>query len=258
MLTVISPAKNLDYETPVHIDTHTTPRFIDQSQALIDILNKFSVQDVAELMKLSDKLASLNVARYASWEPTFTADNSKQAVLAFNGDVYTGLDAASLSSTQLEYAQQHLRILSGLYGVLRPLDRMQPYRLEMGTKLQNPHGKDLYAFWGNALTESLNEELAEQDSKVLVNLASNEYFKAVKPKALDARVITPVFKDWKNGQYKIISFYAKKARGLMARYIIENGIDNPQALQNFDYDGYQYSESLSEGDMLVFTRDHAE
>ncbi len=258
MLTVISPAKTLDYESPVTTKLHSMPRFMEHSAQLINTLETLSVQEVAELMKLSDKLASLNVARYASWRAQFDPNNARQAILAFKGDVYTGLAAETLSEEQLEYAQQHLRILSGLYGVLKPLDLMQPYRLEMGTKLNNAKGKDLYQFWGTLLTESLNEELSGDRTPVLVNLASNEYFKAIKPKLLKARVITPVFKDWKNGQYKIISFYAKKARGLMSRYIIEEKINAPEALKAFNYEGYQFSETLSEGDALVFTRDHNE
>lgn len=256
MLTVISPAKTLDYETPSHTDQHTLPRFLEHSNALIAVLEQLSVQGVAELMKLSDKLASLNVARYNSWPSDLTTANSKQAILAFKGDVYTGLDAATLSTDQLDYAQQHLRILSGLYGVLKPLDLMYPYRLEMGTKLQNSRGTNLYQFWDERLTTSLNDELEHEEKPVVVNLASNEYFKAIKPKTLNARIITPVFKDWKSGQYKIISFYAKKARGLMARYIIEHQINQPDALKNFDYEGYRFAESMSEGDAWVFIRDH--
>lgn len=258
MLTVISPAKTLDYETPPHIDQYTQPRFLSNSAELINVLEALSVQGVAELMKLSDKLASLNVARYNSWPSDLTSENSKQAILAFKGDVYTGLDAATLSEAQLNYAQQHLRILSGLYGVLRPLDLMYPYRLEMGTKLATPRGTNLYQFWDTQLTESLNKELNQDVNPTIINLASNEYFKAIKPKTLNARIVTPVFKDWKSGQYKIISFYAKKARGLMARFILENQINEPQALKNFDYEGYRFAESMSEGDSWVFIRDHKE
>ncbi len=258
MLTVISPAKTLDYETPAHISSHSQPRFLEHSAELIDRIEKLSVQDVAELMKLSDKLASLNVARYASWSYPCSTPDAKQAVLAFKGDVYTGLAAETLSEEQLTFAQQHLRILSGLYGTLKPLDLMLPYRLEMGIKLENARGSNLYQFWGNLLTETLNQELEGEADPVLINLASNEYFKAIKPKVLTAQVITPVFKDWKSGQYKIISFYAKKARGLMARYIIEHGINTPEALKDFDYEGYQYSESMSEGNTWVFTRDNTE
>lgn len=255
MLTLVSPAKTLDYDSPLATETHTQPRFTEQSQMLIETLRKLSVQDVADLMKLSDKLASLNVARYESWQPKHTQDNARQAVLAFKGDVYTGLDAASFSEDDFSFAQDHLRILSGLYGVLRPLDLLEPYRLEMGTKLTNARGDNLYHFWGDIITESLNDELAESGSEVVVNLASNEYFKAVKPKALRARLITPVFKDLKNGQYKIISFYAKKARGLMTRYMIQNRTEEPEALKKFDLEGYYFSAEESKGDTWVFLRD---
>lgn len=255
MLIVVSPAKTLDFETPAHTAEHSQPRFLDQSQTLVQEMRKMAPQDIAKLMSISDKLASLNAARYEQWTPDFTPENAKQAVLAFKGDVYTGLDAASLSDDDLAFAQDHLRILSGLYGVLRPLDLMQPYRLEMGIKLNNPGGKDLYSFWGNSLTESLNEEFKGDAEPVLINLASNEYFKSVKPKALNAQVITPVFKDEKAGKYKIISFYAKKARGLMSRYIIENRIDNPEDLKQFDVDGYYFVPAESSAKELVFYRD---
>lgn len=254
MLTLVSPAKTLDYESPLATDTYTQPRFTEQSQQLIETLRQLSVQDVAELMKLSDKLASLNVARYQSWEPKHTPDNARPAVLAFKGDVYTGLDAESFSEADFSFAQQHLRILSGLYGVLRPLDLLEPYRLEMGTRLKTATGDNLYQFWGDRITAALNEELKTSDD-VVVNLASNEYFKAVQPKALNARLITPVFKDFKNGQYKIISFYAKKARGLMSRYIIQNRIDAPEAIKAFDLEGYYFSPEQSKGDTWVFLRD---
>lgn len=254
MLTLVSPAKTLDYESPLATDTYTQPRFTEQSQQLIETLRQLSVQDVAELMKLSDKLASLNVARYQSWEPEHTPDNARPAVLAFKGDVYTGLDAESFSEADFSFAQQHLRILSGLYGVLRPLDLLEPYRLEMGTRLKTASGDNLYQFWGDCITAALNEELKTSDD-VVVNLASNEYFKAVQPKALNARLITPVFKDFKNGQYKIISFYAKKARGLMSRYIIQNRIDAPEAIKAFDLEGYYFSPEQSKGDTWVFLRD---
>lgn len=256
MLIVVSPAKTLDYETPPTTQSHTQPQFLEHAQQLIDELKALSVQDVAELMKLSDKLASLNVARYESWTPEFTRENAKQAVLAFKGDVYTGLDAESLSEEQLQFAQAHLRILSGLYGVLKPLDLMQPYRLEMGTKFSNSRGKNLYEFWGNIICDQLNNELAATESPVLINLASNEYYKAAKEKNLNARIITPAFKDWKGGQYKMISFYAKKARGLMTRYIIENRIEDPEQLKQFDLEGYRFAESMSAGDNWTFIRDH--
>lgn len=258
MLIVVSPAKTLDYETAPTTPTYSQPGFLEHSQSLIEELKKLSVQDVAELMKLSDKLASLNVARYESWSPEFTAENAKQAVLAFKGDVYTGLDADSLSEEDLQFAQAHLRILSGLYGVLKPLDLMQAYRLEMGTKLANSRGKNLYEFWGNIIADQLNHELSELKQSVLINLASNEYYKAAKEKNLQGRIITPAFKDWKNGQYKMISFYAKKARGLMTRYIIQNRIEDPEQLKSFDLEGYRFAPSMSEGDNWTFIRDHQE
>ncbi len=262
MKIVISPAKTLDFETPTKTEVFSQPDYLDHSQQLINELKELSQADVATLMKLSDKLAALNVARFGSWSQPFQPDNAKQALLAFKGDVYTGLDAESFSEQDFDFAQNHLRILSGLYGLLRPLDLIQPYRLEMGTKFANSKGKDLYQFWGNQLTEALNQEFAlgmeEQEEAVLVNLASNEYFKAVKAKELNARIITPVFKDWKNGQYKMISFYAKKARGLMSAYIIQNQLTDPEQLKGFDLEGYYFSEEQSKGDQWCFLRDHDE
>lgn len=255
MLMVISPAKTLDYDTPPVIEQSTQPRFVDHSVQLIEVLREKSPQDIAKLMSLSDKLASLNVARYGSWERESTPRNAKQALLAFKGDVYTGLDAEDFSSDDFAFAQQHLRMLSGLYGLLRPLDLMQPYRLEMGTKLANPRGKDLYTFWGERISEWLNDDLAAQGDQVLLNLASQEYFGAVKPKALQARVVDTVFKDCKNGQYKIISFYAKKARGLMARYVIKERLQDPEGLKDFTTDGYYFDASASSDNKLVFLRD---
>lgn len=254
MLIVLSPAKSLDYNTPPTTDLHTKPDFIARSAELIEVLKEKSPAQISTLMGISDQLAALNVERYASWSRKFTTKNSKQAVLAFNGDVYEGLDAASLSTKQLDYVQTHVRILSGLYGALRPLDLMQPYRLEMGSKLPNPRGKDLYAFWGDDVTKALNAELAQHKSKVLVNLASEEYFKVVKPKILDAKVISPVFEDWKGGKYKIISFYAKRARGLMARYAALKGVNQAEKLKNFDIDGYAFDESVSSETSWVFRR----
>ena len=258
MIIVISPAKALDYETPPNTAQFTQPAFLDHAAELIDILRQRSPAQVAALMSLSDPLASLNVARYEQWSPPFTPDNAKQAVLAFNGDVYAGLDAPSLSEDELAWAQDHLRILSGLYGVLRPLDLMQPYRLEMGTKLANSRGKNLYEFWDERISAWLNEALAAQGDDVLLNLASNEYFSAVKRKALHARVINTEFKDLKNGQYKIISFYAKKARGLMARYVIKERLQDPAGLKDFNAQGYRFSSEHSKADSLVFLRDHAD
>lgn len=257
MLLVISPAKNLDYDTPAITDQYSQPEHLTHAKELIEQLRGYSVQDIAELMKLSDKLSALNVARYESWQQPFTPENAKQAVLAFNGDVYSGLNAEDFNEQELNFTQKHLRILSGLYGVLKPLDLMQPYRLEMGTKLANSRGKDLYAFWGDIVTDDLNNTLSDQQDEVLVNLASNEYFKSVKPKNINGRIITPVFKDWKNGQYKIISFYAKKARGLMCRYAIKNQISDAEQLKEFDLAGYQFDETLSKGDSWVFTRKEA-
>lgn len=255
MLTVISPAKTLDFETPPTTQRYTQPQFLDHSQELISQLRDLTPAQISELMHLSDKLAGLNAARFGSWTPDFTLDNAKQALLAFKGDVYTGLAAQSLDESGLAYAQDHLRMLSGLYGLLRPLDLMQPYRLEMGTKLANSRGKDLYAFWGERISQWLNQALAEQGDDVLLNLASTEYFSAVKRTPLKARVIGVDFKDLKNGQYKIISFYAKKARGMMARFVIDEKINDPAALRQFDVQGYRYSLDQSRPDHLVFLRD---
>ena len=252
MLTLLSPAKTLDYESPVQTEQMTESGFLDQSAELIDILRGYSVDDISALMKLSGKLAELNVQRYSDWSVPFPDGAARQAMLAFKGDVYTGLAAETMDQDDLDFAQQHVRMLSGLYGILKPLDAMLPYRLEMGTRLANPAGKDLYAFWGDSITDALNSEL--EDEAVVVNLASNEYFKAVRTRRLNARLITPVFKDEKNGTYKIISFYAKKARGLMARYIIDNRIDTPDALLDFDVAGYAYSPEDSQGDTWVFKR----
>ncbi|MDW6093702.1 peroxide stress protein YaaA [Vibrio rhizosphaerae] len=255
MLIVVSPAKTLDYESPLKTDKHTLPELLDHSEVLIDVCRQLTPADIASLMKVSDKIAGLNVARFAEWSKQFSFENARQAILAFKGDVYTGLEAESLSDGDLDYAQQHLRMLSGLYGLLKPLDLMQPYRLEMGTKLANPRGNNLYQFWGNVITEKLNEAIQAQGDHILVNLASNEYFKAVNVKALDAEVITPVFKDCKNGQYKVISFYAKKARGMMARYIIENRITSVEKLSEFDVAGYGYDAGESTATELVFKRE---
>ncbi|MCI3908498.1 peroxide stress protein YaaA [Pseudomonas viridiflava] len=258
MLMVISPAKTLDFETPPTTKRFTQPQYLDHSQELISQLRELAPAQIAELMHLSDKLAGLNAARFGSWTPDFTPENAKQALLAFKGDVYTGLQAETLSEDQLDYAQKHLRMLSGLYGLLRPLDLMQPYRLEMGTRLANARGKDLYAFWGTRISEWLNEALADQGDDLLLNLASTEYFSAVKRSALNARIIDIEFKDLKNGQYKIISFYAKKARGMMSRFVIEERIDSPEALRAFDVQGYRYNAELSTPSKLVFLRDSPE
>ncbi|WP_120995769.1 peroxide stress protein YaaA [Stutzerimonas urumqiensis] len=255
MLMVISPAKTLDFDAPPTTSAYTQPRHLDDAETLIGLLRDYSPSQLGELMHLSDKLAALNVARYGSWSRPFTPQNAKQALLAFKGDVYTGLQAEDFNEDDFSFAQGHLRMLSGLYGLLRPLDLMQPYRLEMGTKLPSPRGKDLYAFWGARISEWLNSALAEQGDDVLLNLASNEYFGAVQRKALKARVIDVDFRDLKNGEYKIISFYAKKARGLMARYVIKERLTDPAALVRFDYAGYRFSEERSKTDRLVFLRD---
>ncbi len=258
MLLVISPAKALDYETPPVTQRHSQPEFLDQAEQLIDLLRALAPQEVARLMDLSDPLATLNVARYASWSRPFDTANAKQAVLAFNGDVYEGLDAASLSDADLAWAQDHLRILSGLYGVLRPLDLMQAYRLEMGTRFANPRGRNLYAWWGSLITDALKAVLDAQraagELPVLVNLASEEYFKSVKADKLGVRIVTPLFEDWKGGRYKIISFYAKRARGLMSRYAIRNRAADVDDLKGFDSEGYAFAAEVSDDDTLVFRR----
>ena len=254
MLIVISPAKTLDFETPPKVPTFTIPDLLDDSAELIDELREFEPYRLGELMGISPKLAELNSNRYHAWSLPFSAGNAKQSVLAFKGDVYTGLDADNLSADDLQYAQEHLRILSGLYGVLKPLDLMQPYRLEMGTKLKNRRGDDLYAFWDDRINTAINKELAGQDNPVLVNLASNEYLKSAQPEKLAARIITPVFKEERNGEYKFISFTAKKARGLMSRYIIRNRVEDPENLMGFDLEGYRYNADLSGADRPVFTR----
>ena len=257
MLTVISPAKTLDYETPPTTRRTTQPQYLDKAARLVDDARDLSPDDIRKLMGVSQKIAELNHARFMNWGQPFTLDNAKQAILAFKGDVYTGLEADSLTDEQLRFAQQHLRILSGLYGLLRPLDLMQPYRLEMGLKFENEGGKNLYEFWGDDITSALNAQLKKSRSNVLVNLASNEYFRSVHTAAIDADVITPVFKDLKNGKYKIISFFAKKARGQMARYIVEEGLTDVAGLQRFKTGGYRYSKADSSAKEWVFTRDSA-
>lgn len=258
MLMVISPAKTLDYDTAPTTKVTTQPDLLADSQELIDELRHLSPQAISHLMGISDALGVLNYDRFQSWSQPFTLDNAKQAVLAFKGDVYTGLDAEKFNRSEMSFAQKHLRILSGLYGLLRPLDLMQAYRLEMGTKFNNRRGKDLYQFWGDAITEKLNAQLKKLKTDTLVNLASNEYFKAVNKKQLAAEIITPVFKDLKNDQYKIISFYAKKARGMMAAWVIENGVTDVQGLVDFNRGGYRYHPAMSDSKQWVFTRDQPE
>ena len=257
MLTVLSPAKTLDYESPSITDQTSTPQFMDQSALLVDDARGLAPDDIRSLMGVSEAIASLNHERFMNWAPESTTANAKQAILAFKGDVYTGLEAETMSTNDLEFAQVHLRILSGLYGLLRPLDLMQPYRLEMGLKFSNQRGKNLYEFWGERITDAINADLASAGTETLVNLASNEYFKAVKIKSLNADIITPQFKDLKNGQYKMISFFAKKARGVMARYIIDNQLTDPEQLKSFTGSGYYFSAEQSSGNNLVFLRDSA-
>lgn len=254
MLMVLSPAKSLDYATPANTAVCTLPDFIADSANLIGHLRQLSPAQIASLMQISDSLATLNHGRYAAWSPEFPLDNAKQAIFAFNGDVYEGIDAGSFKPLHLQYAQSHFRILSGLYGVLRPLDLLQPYRLEMGTRLPTSRGKDLYAFWGERITAHLAAALHANQAKALVNLASEEYFKAVKPALLPVPVITPVFEDWKSGKYKIISFYAKRARGMMARYAALHGITEAVELKGFNREGYQFEPAASNDHTWVFRR----
>ena len=259
MLFVLSPAKSLDYDSPAAAAAHSTPLFPSDSAELIALLKTQSPQQIAALMGISDKLALLNVGRYAAWSKKANLDNARQAVLAFDGDVYDGLSARTLSSQQLDWAQQHLCILSGLYGVLRPLDLLQPYRLEMGIKLANARGRDLYQFWGSKIAQYLNTRLQEQGGEpVLVNLASQEYFKSIDRQTLKARVVECVFEDYKNGQYKIITFFAKRARGLMMRYAIEHQVHSVEGLTGFDSAGYAWAADASGPDRLVFRRRQGE
>ncbi|WP_411360238.1 peroxide stress protein YaaA [Pseudidiomarina salilacus] len=254
MLVVLSPAKNLDYESTLPTDEYSQPRLLEYAQELVDRCQSLTPQELSSLMKISDKLAGLNAARFAEWHQPFSPENARPAVFAFDGDVYSGLQAEKMSAETIAFAQEHLRILSGLYGVLRPLDLMQPYRLEMGTKLDTARGKNLYEFWGNVITDQLNEDLAAIDSDILVNLASNEYFSSVEPRDLKAQVITPVFKDEKNGDYKVISFWAKKARGAMARYIMNERVQDVAGLKQFNSNGYRFSPEQSSEHELVFLR----
>lgn len=254
MLFVLSPAKKLDYDSALPTDLHTQPLFVKEAAQLIKVLKTQSAAKVASLMDLSEALAQLNVERYAAWKNTFTQKNSRPAVLAFNGDVYEGLNAATLKEKDLQWAQEHVAILSGLYGVLRPLDLMQAYRLEMGTKLENPGGPNLYAFWKKTIALYLKERLEKDTSPTIVNLASEEYFKSVDLKALNARIIQCMFQDGKNDVYKVVSFHAKRARGLMARFAIEQRVSNPESLKKFNSEGYTFVDSLSTADKLIFRR----
>ena len=255
MLFLLSPAKALDYDTPPSTATHTQPLFVPQASELIGVLRDKSPQEIAQLMDLSDALSGLNVARYQAWKPRFTPRNAKQAVLAFDGDVYGGLQAPTLSEDDLAWAQDHLCILSGLYGVLRPLDLMQPYRLEMGTRLKTARGTNLYQFWGSQIAHYLNQRAAADKTPVVINLASEEYFKSVDRKVLKPRVVTCAFEELKAGQYKVISFMAKRARGLMARHAITHRLQTVEQLQGFDAEGYRFTPAASEPDRLVFRRE---
>jgi cytoplasmic iron level regulating protein YaaA (DUF328/UPF0246 family) len=254
MLTVISPAKTLDFDTPTVTDAFTQPVHLTQSRKLVRRMRQLSGQELSSLMKVSGNIADLNQQRFKQWKTPFKPENARQAIFAFKGDVYIGLDAYSMTTQNVDFAQEHLRILSGLYGVLRPLDLMQPYRLEMGTRIDTDTGKNLYQFWDGRITKTLNQELKQSNANTLINLASNEYFKAIKPKLLNAEVITPVFKDYNKGNYQVIGFFAKKARGLMARYLIDNEIDKPAELMNFSADGYAYNAAMSNSHEWVFTR----
>lgn len=254
MLTVISPAKTLDYESPVPSLSTTQPRLLGDSAELVEQARELSPAQLASLMKVSDRIAHLNAERFAEWSTPFNEDNARPALFTFKGDVYAGLDASRFSADDLQAAQQRLRILSGLYGVLRPLDLMQPYRLEMSTRLDNERGKDLYEFWGETITNLLREDLEAANTVVLLNLASNEYFKSVHLDKLPGPVIQPVFQDEKNGRYKVISFYAKKARGRMAAWVLQQGIVTPEELKRFDEDGYRYHAESSTDLRPVFRR----
>ncbi len=257
MIIVISPAKTLDFETPAGTGEYSMPDFLDESAVLIDQLRTLPPEQLSALMSISPKLAVLNADRYRTWTRPFTPINAKQALYAFKGDVYTGLDAETLRPDDIDFAQDHLRILSGLYGVLRPLDLMQPYRLEMGSQLKNSRGENLYKFWGDRITDAINRELKRQKTDTLINLASNEYFKSIRSEKIDGTIITPVFKDQKNGVYKIISFFAKKARGLMSRYVIQHKLSEPEAIKGFDTAGYHFDPVVSDAHEWVFLREES-
>ena len=254
MLTVLSPAKTLDYESALPTRKHSIPDRLDRSTELVDIMATKSPGEIGSLMNISDQLADLNWQRFQEWSPETTKQNARPALLAFKGDVYQGFEAETLSAADFSYAQKYLRILSGLHGVLRPLDLIQPYRLEMGTQLETPHGKNLYEFWGDTVAEAIDEELAQHRSKVLVNLASKEYFSVINPDRLAARVVTPAFKDFNRGEYRIISFFAKRARGTMASWMIRNRIQTVKALPEFDGMGYRYSPEFSTPNTPTFVR----
>lgn len=255
MLAILSPAKTLDFQSPLATEQHTVPQFIKDSTSLIKTLRELEPADISSLMGISDKLASLNHGRYVQWSANFDERSGARAsVLAFKGDVYLGLDAQTMSKRDFTWAQKRVRVLSGLHGLLRPLDRIHPYRLEMGTKLANARGSDLYEFWGGKVTQALNEALAEQRSKTLINLASNEYYRVVQPESIDGRIVTINFKEWRRDAYRFVSFSAKKARGLMARYMVDQRAEKPDDLRSFDVEGYAFNEELSSQNEWVFTR----
>ncbi len=254
MLTVISPAKTLDFETPALTDEYSQPAHLRQSRQLIKRLREFSAEDLSKLMGVSSNIANLNARRFKRWKTPFKPENARQALFAFKGDVYIGLDAYTMNDENIQFAQKHLRVLSGLYGLLRPLDLMQAYRLEMSTRLETEQGNNLYQFWDSRITTALNKELSTMDKPILVNLASNEYFKSIKPKAIKVDIVTPVFKEYHKGKYQVISFFAKKARGLMARYMIDHQINDIDLVKEFDLEGYAFNESLSHKQEWVFSR----
>lgn len=255
MMIVVSPAKTLDYESPLPNVRATQPRMLEDSEVLVKDLRKLSAADLSSLMSISDKLGELNRARFKAWSQPFDSNNARPAVFAFKGDVYTGLDIGRFDKPELQQAQKRLRILSGLYGLLRPMDLMQPYRLEMGTRFANKVGKDLYAYWGDRIAGQLKKDMKKEGTDVLVNLASNEYFKALDKQSLEGiRVVTPVFQDEKGGKFKIVSFYAKKARGLMAAWILQNQVADVEGLTGFREAGYRFSAKDSQGDTLAFRR----
>ena len=255
MLAVISPAKTLDLSPPDSAIEYTQPELLEHAQQLVEVMKKKSKADIGKLMGISDKLAELNRDRYQEFSTPFTSENAKQAMLAFKGDVYQPLEIGSYKKADFNYAQKHVRMLSGLYGVLRPLDLMQAYRLEMGTKLKTDRGKSLYDFWGSLITDNLNEAIGQQRGRHLINLASNEYFDSVRTSDIDADIITPMFKDLKKGKYVIVSFYAKKARGMMINYMIRNRAKKPADLKDFQVAGYAFNAELSDDKTYTFTRD---
>lgn len=253
MIALLSPAKSLNFEESKQKE-YTTPRLLEQSEKLVGVLRKKSAASIKKLMGVSDNIAQLNVSRYQQFELPFTAENAKQAALAFNGDVYTGLQAATFNKRDLNFAQKHLRILSGLYGLLQPLDLIQPYRLEMGTKLKNGRNKNLYEFWDSKITELLNTDLEKSGNDIILNLASKEYFKSVKPKLLQGKIVNVHFKEDRNGVYKVISFNAKKARGAMAHQVVKKRINKVEDLYQLDIDGYQYDPGMSDSENLLFVK----